>query len=121
MGSKASGEPSLLLTTSVLYALRHAAEAARDGLAALQLPLADSSTQVQDKDGSQEAACGSSDLGNRDAKYMAFSAPATVVKLKQVRRCFLPDSLGADTHYRVAYKRARKPNSLFTCRICHSF
>lgn len=101
MGSKASGEPSLLLTTSVLYALRHAAEAARDALAALQLPLADSSTQVQNKHGSQEAARGLSDSTNRDAKYLAFSAPATVVKLKQVRGCSPSDSLRADIHYRV--------------------
>ena len=38
MGSKASGEPCLLLSTSVLHALRHATQAAQASLAPPMTP-----------------------------------------------------------------------------------
>ena len=84
MSSKASGEPSLLLTTSVLYALRHAIVAARKGLQAANMH---GSLQEQqpfsssiDSTGLSTAEC--SKGGN---SFFVLAAPATTVKIKQVR------------------------------------
>lgn len=56
LSSKASGEPSLLLTTSVLYALRQAVLAARSDLSVAA-----------------------------DQAFFSLEAPVTTVRLKQVR------------------------------------
>ena len=83
MSSKASGEPSLLLSTSVLYALRHAVVAARKSLQAADL---NGSLQEQeafsssiDSTGLSTAEC--SKGGN---SFFVLAAPATTVKIKQV-------------------------------------
>lgn len=83
MSSKASGEPSLLLSTSVLYALRHAIVAARKGLQAIDIhgilqeqePFASSI----DSTGLSTAEC--SKGGN---SFFVLAAPATTIKIKQV-------------------------------------
>lgn len=102
MGSKASGEPSLLLTTSVLYAFRHAVQAARHQLQALQAeqtkrllvstdtkavgdatPRASLPGQFQNAQWSVKGG-GEGGIPSVDSPYFEFDAPASVVKLKQV-------------------------------------
>lgn len=108
MGSKASGEPSLLLTTSVLYALRNAVKAARESFKALQstsrpnvdLTLRDSApgNSSSDEENSPQRShlehTNSAELvdgldtrcndGFDKEEYFQFEAPATTVRLKQV-------------------------------------
>lgn len=81
MSSKASGEPSLLLSTSVLYALRHAVDAARHSLNSLgtSVQAVDWSSSL-DSTGVSQADCKS----RQNNSFFVLAAPATVVKIKQV-------------------------------------
>ena len=83
MSSKASGEPSLLLSTSVLYALRHAIVAARKGIQASDrhgiLQEGEAYASSIDSTGLSNAEC--SKGGN---SFFVLAAPATTVKIKQV-------------------------------------
>jgi len=99
LGSKASGEPSLLLTTSILYALRNAVVSARDTLSAASNPSAVSHTFTPSllesiPEPSNPATPiltpGASILeGQHPAEtaegrdIFVFAAPATTVRLKQ--------------------------------------
>ena len=97
MGSKASGEPSLLLTTSILYAIRHALMAAHKEIFPSETPttaaapgsprgpldLAQGTQAGADNvqigaKGKELSASGSND------DYFVFSAPATTARLKTV-------------------------------------
>ena len=86
MSSKASGEPSLLLSTSVLYALRHAVVAARKclqaqksgKLTAAEEQLADWSSSI-DCTGTSKA-----ETSGKGGDFFVLAAPATTVKIKQV-------------------------------------
>ena len=76
MSSKASGEPTLLLSTSILYALRHAVLAAHAELQASEQPVNGLSTK-KDAEGNN--------ISGND--FFVLAAPATTIKLKQVRQC----------------------------------
>lgn len=78
LGSKASGEPSLLLSTSILYALRQAVVAAQKGLAA-ERSLSSKANPIAVRNGNSASG---------EDPFFVLAAPATTVRLKQVqRRC----------------------------------
>lgn len=84
MSSKASGEPSLLLSTSVLYALRHAIMAAR-----LSLNTSGSIPQGSKEAWSNSIDCmgvSQADVRGKGNDFFVLSAPATTVKIKQASR-----------------------------------
>ena len=79
MSSKASGEPTLLLSTSILYALLHALLAARSELQASEQPV----NGLSPKKVAEGNDLSGNDLSGND--FFVLAAPATTIKLKQVR------------------------------------
>ena len=89
LGSKASGEPSLLLTTSILYALRDAVESARStlppALASKPQPSAGTAPvreHLKPLDESSVVYEGHGH-GKTAEDFFVLAAPATTVRLKQ--------------------------------------
>jgi len=85
LGSKASGEPSLLLTTSILYALRSAVVSARETLAADSRQSPHPSSAPAPVPMLEEFTAGGTSLAGPTAgrDFFVLAAPATTVKLKQ--------------------------------------
>ena len=79
MSSKASGEPSLLLSTSVLYAIRHAVVAARTSLGISATRGKTPKAATLDSTGVSKAV-----TNGKGHIFFVLSAPATTVKIKEV-------------------------------------
>lgn len=95
MSSKASGEPSMMLSMSVLYALRRAVLAAKNGLSEAALgcsPVPSGLSQISDRPHSNGAASSSPALSAESATPEQEAAIDVSIRDKTSTSCIIQDS-----------------------------